>query len=767
MFSERGHVASLLAMTKLQAPVKSIAYDPSQGREHTNLSPHLNPSFLARIAAICASGLLLAAYTRGYYVFGFVALLPWLIQLRRSHSWRIALVDGALMSMAYTLAAFSWLGAAIGAYTDIGGVAGITLICLLAPLLQPQFWLYALCAALTKQRAVWLSVWLGSAVWIISEWLIPKALGDTLAYGLAPSLWLRQGADVAGGAGLTALLLLVNAALALAWIRRHQGWRSALAPLLLALLVPTVMASYGALRLHALAAYFAEPTPSLRVGMVQTSMVDYEQRRQRQGSYAVVREVLDRHFALSRAAIEHHGAEALLWSETVYPTPYGYPRSADGAAFDFELKSFIQNLGVPVLFGSYDVDDKGEYNAAVLFDPRRELIARYRKTRLFPFTERVPSALDYAWLRRLLPWVGNWQPGDGARVFPLSSSDGRELNVVPLICLDDVDPMLAVEGARLGAQAIVGLSNDSWFSQYPQGMELHLAVARFRSIETRLPQLRVTTNGYTAFIDPSGEVLARTAIGEQAVLAGVVPIRNPPASLVTRWGTWLGPAALASLLMLALWLARKRWQQHQTMPQVRAQTRYSTNISLLSKPMRFLNATLKATAALALLYLGLAMLWRDGWQVHSTRQIYVYLGCVVMPLILSWLLLRAGSSAAEIGARSAFFDHAAIKFGLFPLLMALPAFRLHQVISFGSTFGEYYTFGAIAYMQGLSIWWASWSLGLMLWAAVLRVSGEALLWLVAAWRPDLARRWRGGFEFMARVLFFLAVPIWFALRVWA
>ena len=48
------------------------------------------------------------------------------------------------------------------------------------------------------------------------------------------------------------------------------------------------------------------------------------------------------------------------------------------------------------------------------------------------------------------------------------------------------------------------MSNDSWFTDHPQGAELHLAVAAFRSIETRLPQFRVTSNGYSAVIDATG-----------------------------------------------------------------------------------------------------------------------------------------------------------------------------------------------------------------------------------------------------------------------
>ena len=61
---------------------------------------------------------------------------------------------------------------------------------------------------------------------------------------------------------------------------------------------------------------------------------------------------------------------------------------------------------------------------------------------------------------------------------------------MPLICLDDVDTGLTLTGTRLGAQNILTLSNDSWFTEHPQGAALHQAVAAFRSIETGLPQFR-------------------------------------------------------------------------------------------------------------------------------------------------------------------------------------------------------------------------------------------------------------------------------------
>ena len=111
---------------------------------------------------------------------------------------------------------------------------------------------------------------------------------------------------------------------------------------------------------------------------------------------------------------------------------------------------------------------------------------------------------------------------------------------------------LAIDGARLGALAIVTLSNDAWFSDDPHGAELHEAAAAFRSIETRLPQFRVTTSGYSAVIDADGSVLARTRMGERALLVGDVPVRAPPRTLVVAWGDWVGPAASVLLVLFAL-----------------------------------------------------------------------------------------------------------------------------------------------------------------------------------------------------------------------
>jgi apolipoprotein N-acyltransferase len=302
------------------------------------------------------------------------------------------------------------------------------------------------------------------------------------------------------------------------------------------------------------------------MGLVQSNIVDYERLRREKGAGTVVREVLDTHYAMSYDAVERQKAQALLWSETVYPTTFGQPKSEASAELDREILGIVNAAGVPLVFGTYDRDrdrdrDRdpdgagGEYNAAAFVAPGMGLVGVYRKTRLFPFTKALPAWLDgplQPLVRRWLPWAGTWRPGTGARVFPLRLADGREIPVLPLLCQDDVDTGLAIDGARLGARVILTMSNDSWFTEHAQGAQLHLAVAAFCSIETRLPQFRVTSNGYSAVIDARGEVLAGTRHGERTLVVGELPVRDPSRTLIVAWGDWVGRAGAVFMLALGV-----------------------------------------------------------------------------------------------------------------------------------------------------------------------------------------------------------------------
>ena len=801
--------------------------------------------------------MLLGLYARGgnFYLLGFVALVPWLLALDACRTMPRAWLAGWAMGIAFVAAAFGWFGFAIGEFTGLGAIGGWSVLLLAAPLLQPQLLAFALVRQWAgRQHGRWMRAVAGACAWVACEWLLPKLLGDTLGHGLYPSLPLRQLADLGGAAGISVALLLVNEGIAAAIMRRHAGAGAWSRPLFAIAALLVAWLGYGGWRASAVAAQ-ANPGEPLRVAMVQTNIVDYERLRRERGAYAVVREVLDTHFAMSRAAVEQEHADAVLWSETVYPTTYGHAKSEDGALLDREIADFVASVRTPLVFGTYDLDDAGEYNAAAFLAPDGRTLGMYRKSDPFPLTEYVPRWLDGPAFRRLLPWTGTWQRGDGARVFPLQLADGREIPVQPLICLDDVDPALAIDGARLGAQAILGMSNDSWFSAHAQGAQLHLAVAAFRSIETRLPQFRVTANGISAAIDPAGTRVATTAIGEPALLTVALPVRTPPRTLMVAWGNWVGAAGLAGLLLFALHaLWRRRRATAAQAVAATADTPEHADIVLLTPALRALLFLLQLVAFATLAWIGWRMLVRDGLQVHALAQLKWFGYGVALPALcggwlrrrhraqvridggallfsrrngnrhvpvrdiaavtpwalplptpglrlrlasgaaldcatgahdpaqLAALLQRAGAPAsadthgnaralADAQARADAprwrIDHPLCKFVLFPLLLALPAFRLHQHIAFGGTFGEYYSFGLQAWLLGLLIWWAAWMIGMTLYAALLRTVVELGALAALLLRPQRAGAVRAALLGIARALYFIGAPAWLLWRMLA
>lgn len=761
--------------------------------------------------------------------------------LDRSRSFAGTLLVAWAMTLALVLAAFFWFGIAIGRFTQLGPAAGLALLLLAAPLLQPQLLAFALLRHAVQQRHGLLAGALaGGAAWVGTEWLLLKPLGDTLAHGLYPALRLRQAADLVGTAGLTLMLLGVNEALHAAWARRHQGLRALAMPLALAVLPPLALAGYGQ---GVLGRPVVSTEPPLRMGLVQANIADLEARRQKQGTYEVVRELLDTHYAMSYDAIERQGADAVLWSETIYPTTFGQPRSEAGADFDREIRAVVDAARVPFVFGTYDRDADGEYNAAAVLEPGRGLVGFYRKTRLFPLTESVPAWLDGPLLRRWLPWAGGWRPGSGARVLPLRLRDGRELPVQPLICRDDLDPALAVAAARQGARALLTMSNDAWFSDHPLGAELHLAAAAFRSIETRLPQFRVTTNGYSAVIDVHGEVQAGALMNERSLVIGALPVPTPPRTLVVAWGDWVGPMAL---VLLALGLVGGPLLRVLAAPGPAHVALPPARVALLPPAARWAAAALRGLARTSLLGLGLALLLDEALRSQTLLQMRLVAALVLAPeaaaacllaayqarlaiepgqlvftrgaqrLVLplaslaavhAWrwplpspglalrldtgqpwqhgLATREGTALARAVAaaggpapapQTAFeraraalqagrLGHPLVKFGLLPLLLAIPAFHLHQHIAYGSGNGEFLAYGLMAYLQAFGIWWAAWVIGVLIAAAVLRVVIEAGSLLAATWRPALAEPARRGLERGALALLYGGLPAWLLLRV--
>jgi len=175
--------------------------------------------------------------------------------------------------------------------------------------------------------------------------------------------------------------------------------------------------------------------------------------------------------------------------------------------------------------------DKGvsPYNSALLVTKEGSATTRYDKKHRVPFGEYVP-------LRGWIPFMDYFAPYD----FDYSIRAGDHLTRFQLdkfhfgvlICYEDTDPFLARQYNREQTDGppvdfLLNISNDGWFDGSSQHAE-HLAISRFRAIESRRALARSVNMGISAVIDSNGRVQEPKELTEVggAKMWGVEPDRQ-------------------------------------------------------------------------------------------------------------------------------------------------------------------------------------------------------------------------------------------------
>ena len=93
-----------------------------------------------------------------------------------------------------------------------------------------------------------------------------------------------------------------------------------------------------------------------------------------------------------------------------------------------------------------------------------------------------------------------WEKGKEANLLEF-----KNLKIGTPICFEDTFGYISKVFSRRGANIIINLTNDAW-AQSAVSQYQHLSMAVFRAVENRLPVLRATSSGQTAFIDQNGNM---------------------------------------------------------------------------------------------------------------------------------------------------------------------------------------------------------------------------------------------------------------------
>jgi apolipoprotein N-acyltransferase len=258
-------------------------------------------------------------------------------------------------------------------------------------------------------------------------------------------------------------------------------------------------------------------------------------------------------------------ADLVVWPETSYLVPwFDVAEGVDLNSLSIEdrrwynrcraldVREDMRDWRVPTLFGltALERDQAGElwkYNSALLVDASGKPVGRYDKMHLVPFGEYVLFGETFPFMRTFTPYEGDYscKPGTRWTRFPLTVGE-RTYHFAGLICYEDSDATLARQYVQPGAEGVdffVNISNDGWFDGTEEH-EQHLAIDRFRAVETRRSVVRAVNMGISAIVDPDGRVRAlpgadwASSKKVEGIVRGAVPIDSRE-TYYARFGDWL------------------------------------------------------------------------------------------------------------------------------------------------------------------------------------------------------------------------------------
>lgn len=429
--------------------------------------------------------------------------VPGLLAMAGAGGWRRAFWIGFAWGWGFFAAGLYWITHAI--LTEVDRFWWLVPIAVPALALPLAVFVAVPTALSARVRAGWPRVLVFGGGFVLCE-LLRGWVFTGFPWNLLGTVWAFEALPVQGAAwvgvhGLSLVTVVVAATPVLGW-RAMAGGGAVLAG----------FALFGVLRL-----WPAEPPPQPVGILIVQGNVAQEVKWREDQRIPILRRYIEGTRDAALAALRELPPESnlvVMWPETAVPFLLADdPEVRQLVAGALPQRSMLLTGTVRAERGS-DGRARRVFNSLVAIDPAGEIRGVQDKMHLVPFGEYMP--LSGLLPVRLVQGGMDFTPGDSRRAV-------RAGWVPPfggLICYEVIFPAAVVPAER--PAWLVNLTNDAWFG-LSAGPWQHLAAARLRSVEEGLPLARAAQTGVSAVFDARGREVARTELGETAVLQAPLP----------------------------------------------------------------------------------------------------------------------------------------------------------------------------------------------------------------------------------------------------
>lgn len=481
----------------------------------------LNPRFL--LPVLGSALLQVAAFPNFNQPWAaYIALVPWLLLLPKLTA-KEAFWCSHLVGFVFFLGSVWWLVHVT--------VAGWLILCFYLALFFGLFGLLARRFQQAKPIFILIGV---PAVWVALEHARTHLLSgfgwNLLAYSQAPWPAAIQLAQATGSWGVSFFIVLFNVGAARAFQEKKKRM------IVLPALIVAAVFIFGSNRLR---------TPQAP-GVFKIAVVQGNIPQEKKWDEAYEEEILSRYEKLTRQAASDW-PRLIIWPETAAPGYVGVDEELTQRLF-----TLSSELQVPLLIGSpvpkLNDGSFDFFNRAALISGG-EIIQTYDKLHLVPYGEFIPGERQLPWLRKVLPPIGDFMPGQEHTIFNIDDPlTDRRLRLAALICFEDVFPELARDFVRRGAEALVVITNDAWFGPTAAAYQ-HAQASAFRAVELGVPVIRAANTGWSGLIDPWGrwQHSVKADSGRELFVEGFSVFGIAPGArqtLYTQWGDWFARGCL-------------------------------------------------------------------------------------------------------------------------------------------------------------------------------------------------------------------------------